>query len=117
EKVRLPSNAKTSLHSPNSRPRSAWERPGPLAVLRFNKALMRAFFFRAASRSTGPNEQTEGGRMNESPRPLWVKSGHWNSVVEYPLCGISGCEQVHQIAPIQSASSLHQFSEDYDCER
>ena len=30
---------------------------------------------------------------------------------------ISGCEQVHQIAPIQSTSSLHQFSEDYDCER
>jgi len=45
------------------------------------------------------------------------KSGHWNSVVECPLCAISGCEQVHKIAPIQSASSLHQFSEDYDCER
>ena len=34
-----------------------------------------------------------------------------------PLSAISGCEQVHQIAPIQSTSSLHQFSEDYYCER
>jgi len=34
-----------------------------------------------------------------------------------PLSAISGCEQEHQIAPIQSTSSLYQFCEDYDCER
>src|SRR5499427_10730520 len=36
------------------------------------------------------------------------KSGHWDSAARCPLCAISGCEQVHQIAPIQSTSSLHQ---------
>jgi hypothetical protein len=45
------------------------------------------------------------------------KSGHWDSAARCPLSAISGCEQVHQIAPIQSTSSLYQFSEDYDCER
>ena len=39
-------NAKTPLHSQNSRPRSAWERPGPLAVLRGKEALIRLLFVR-----------------------------------------------------------------------
>src|SRR5262249_56667835 len=45
------------------------------------------------------------------------ESGHRLSALGRPLSAVSGCEQVHQIAPIQSTSSLHQVSEDYDCER
>jgi hypothetical protein len=46
-----------------------------------------------------------------------VKSGHWLACRNVRFVPKAVVEQVHQIAPIQSTSSLHQFSEDYDCER